>query len=573
MADSTTNLDTISSSQASKEVTANALFDAGSPATLYGRRASATANLTWGFYGGTLNISGTLTAIANGTVALTGSATNYVEADPATGTVSKNTTSFTAGKIPLYSIVCGTSTITSYTDKRAFIPSGQMGQAYGVATLDSGGHIPLAQLPAAIAGAMSYQGTWNANTNTPALSSGNGTKGYYYKVSVAGTTNLDGHAVWSVDDVAVFNGTTWDIIQGGITSGEINAALGFTLSGTANQTYNFPATTANLARTDAGQTFTGVNNFTSPAITTNITTPSTSFDVFNTTATTVNAFGAATTMNIGAATGTLTFNNAIVNFKVLSGTSISAIGATVSSIYIGNQLGDYGSRLQFVPSNVRTNWQCDASTLVNGAFSITPSTVVGGNSFTTPVVTISTALFSTTLPVSIPAGTVSAPSLYWGSDTGTGLYRIGSNNIGFAVSGSKVLDISSTVFGVTGAVSATTSILSSGATAGIGYATGAGGTVTQTGSRTTAVTSNHVCGAITLVSAAGTTAWQTFTVNNSAVAATDTVIVNQKSGTDLNEIHVTAIAAGSFNISFRTTGGTTTEQPVFNFSIIKAVTA
>lgn len=126
---------------------------------------------------------------------------------------------------------------------------------------------------------------------------------------------------------------------------------------------------------------------------------------------------------------------------------------------------------------------------------------------------------------------------------------------------------------VTGSVAATTTILSSGATSGVGYATGAGGAVTQATSRTTGVTLNKVCGAITLFSAAGSTTYQTFTVTNSAVAATDTIIVNQKSGTDLYEILVTAVAAGSFNISFRTTGGTTTEQPVFNFAVIKAVAA
>lgn len=108
---------------------------------------------------------------------------------------------------------------------------------------------------------------------------------------------------------------------------------------------------------------------------------------------------------------------------------------------------------------------------------------------------------------------------------------------------------------------------------GLGYGTGSGGAVTQITSRTTGVTLDKTNGAITLVSAAGSTSWQTFTVTNNKVAATDTIIVNQKSGTDLNEIHVTAVAAGSFNISFRTTGGTTTEQPVFNFSVIKAVTA
>lgn len=109
--------------------------------------------------------------------------------------------------------------------------------------------------------------------------------------------------------------------------------------------------------------------------------------------------------------------------------------------------------------------------------------------------------------------------------------------------------------------------------AGIGYTLGAGNTVTQATSRTTGVTINAACGSITLVSAAGQTAYQTFTVTNSSVAATDTIIVNQKSGTDLNIILVTAVAAGSFNISFATTGGTTTEQPVFNFAVIKAVTS
>lgn len=116
-------------------------------------------------------------------------------------------------------------------------------------------------------------------------------------------------------------------------------------------------------------------------------------------------------------------------------------------------------------------------------------------------------------------------------------------------------------------------IRSDSATAGVGYATGAGGTVTQATSRTTGVTLNKICGAITLFSAAGTTSWQSFTVTNSAVAATDVVKVCQKSGTDKNMIHVTAVGAGSFEITFATTGGTTVEQPVFNFTVIKAVAA
>lgn len=112
-----------------------------------------------------------------------------------------------------------------------------------------------------------------------------------------------------------------------------------------------------------------------------------------------------------------------------------------------------------------------------------------------------------------------------------------------------------------------------GPTSGIGYATGAGGTVTQGTSRTTGVTLDKVCGEITLFSAAGSATATSFTVTNSAMAATDNVVVNQKSGTDLYIMSVTAKAAGSFRITFYTTGGTTVEQPVFSFSIIKSVAA
>jgi len=125
MSSSTTLLDTISSSQASKEVTANAMFDAASQTMIFGRRATTTSALNWGFYGGRMLVDGVLTAIANGTVALTASTTNYVEATRA-GVVSKNTTGFTAGQIPLYTIVTGVATITSYTDERAWVDPGYM---------------------------------------------------------------------------------------------------------------------------------------------------------------------------------------------------------------------------------------------------------------------------------------------------------------------------------------------------------------------------------------------------------------------------------------------------------------
>jgi hypothetical protein len=122
MASSTTNLDLIAQSQASKEVTANALFDAGSPATLFGRRGSLCSGLNWFYYGGVMMVDGVLTAIANNAAALTltSSTTNYIEATRA-GVVSKNTVGFTGGSIPLYTAVTGTSSVTSYTDQRAWV--------------------------------------------------------------------------------------------------------------------------------------------------------------------------------------------------------------------------------------------------------------------------------------------------------------------------------------------------------------------------------------------------------------------------------------------------------------------
>lgn len=62
-------------------------------------------------------------------------------------------------------------------------------------------------------GGVIYQGVWNASTNTPALTSSVGTKGFYYKVSVDGTTTLDGISDWKVGDWAIFNGATWDKVD------------------------------------------------------------------------------------------------------------------------------------------------------------------------------------------------------------------------------------------------------------------------------------------------------------------------------------------------------------------------
>lgn len=55
---------------------------------------------------------------------------------------------------------------------------------------------------------LTFKGSWDANSNTPTLTSGVGTNGYYYIVSIAGNTNLDGVTDWQVGDWAIFEGAT-----------------------------------------------------------------------------------------------------------------------------------------------------------------------------------------------------------------------------------------------------------------------------------------------------------------------------------------------------------------------------
>jgi hypothetical protein len=100
------------------------------------------------------------------------------------------------------------------------------GSPNGVATLDAGGKVPISELPAAVLGALSYQGTWDASTNTPTLTSSVGTKGYYYVVSVAGNTNLNGITDWLVGDWAVYNGTVWQKVDNTETVTSVNGQIG-----------------------------------------------------------------------------------------------------------------------------------------------------------------------------------------------------------------------------------------------------------------------------------------------------------------------------------------------------------
>jgi hypothetical protein len=124
-------------------------------------------------------------------------------------------------------------------------------------------------------------------------------------------------------------------------------------------------------------------------------------------------------------------------------------------------------------------------------------------------------------------------------------------------------------------LAATGLIKSSSASAGVGYATGAGGAVTQITDATTAVTLDKISGQVTtvaLTTAAG--AEEEFTVNNSAMAETDVVITGTTyTGAGTPAVFVKGIANGSFVLVISNLHGADAlnDVVVVNFAIIKSV--
>jgi hypothetical protein len=122
-----------------------------------------------------------------------------------------------------------------------------------------------------------------------------------------------------------------------------------------------------------------------------------------------------------------------------------------------------------------------------------------------------------------------------------------------------------------------TGTLTSSGTAGIGYSTGAGGTVTQLTSKSTGVTLNKLCGQITMNGAALAAAAEVaFTLTNNTIENTDVVIVNIQSIGTVGAYFVTvgAVSAGSCSITIgNTSTGSLSQAIVLNFAVIKAKTA
>ena len=165
----------------------------------------------------------------------------------------------------------------------------------------------------------------NTTTLTPAIWAASASYSGSILDHIAGDVNVDVNGVSSIGSGVIvnadvnasaaiaaskinFSGTSF--VSASVLSSPAQGRALLTTNGVAGTTVDL-----GLQTTDSPQfvalTLTGnlaINNSTSTAITTTGTTAA----VFNTTATTVNAFGAATSLNLGAATGTTTVGNSLV---------------------------------------------------------------------------------------------------------------------------------------------------------------------------------------------------------------------------------------------------------------------
>lgn len=170
-------------------------------------------------------------------------------AAPHTNTTQIGTTAYTDAAVALFAstavtsvagrtgaVILGESDITNLvSDLAATEKTANKGVPNGYASLDATGVVPAGQLPPAVVGSLTFQGVWDANTNTPTLTSSVGTNGFFYIVSVAGNTTLDGTSSWNVGDFAIFE-TTWSKITGTSAVSSVAGRIGAVVLGESDIT-------------------------------------------------------------------------------------------------------------------------------------------------------------------------------------------------------------------------------------------------------------------------------------------------------------------------------------------------
>jgi hypothetical protein len=125
-------------------------------------------------------------------------------------------------------------------------------------------------------------------------------------------------------------------------------------------------------------------------------------------------------------------------------------------------------------------------------------------------------------------------------------------------------------------VASTQSIVVNGGSGKVGYDTGAGGTVSQSGNKSGGVTLSKQSGEITMQNTALNAATiVSFVLTNTTIAATDVIVINHVSGGTIGAYTVTgACNNGSATIYVRNnTAGSLSEALVLRYAVIKGAVA
>ena len=411
--------------------------------------------------------------------------------------------------------------------------------------------------------APAYQGTWNASTNTPTLTSGVGTQSYYYVVSVAGTTNLDGINAWNVGDWAIFSGTTWTKVPGSASESFTNL------------------TTTNLAVTGlTGYTYAnGASNLTASTTipTTALSGTVTNAQLANSTISGISLGSSLAVLTIGTGLSGTSYSGGTAATIAISNTAVTAGAYTNANITVNAQgqitLAANGSpggvttfsagTTGFTPSTASTGAIVLAGTLnvANGGTGVTTSTGSGSVVLSTSP-TLVTPLLGTPTSGNFSTGTFTWPTFNQNT-TGTaanvtGIVAVANGGTGTATP-SLVAGTNITITGsfpnqtINGSASGVTTF--SAGTTGFTPSTATSGAVTLAG---TLVVSNGGTGVVTLTGLAYGNSTSAFTA---ATAAQVVSVINTTAVTNATNVANTGAitTAASYYLSFLAANTTTSQ--------------